>query len=141
MDGSAICELYIRRDLVGQEFIESLPARTAFSTGLFAALPALRKAVLALDQMFDLADWVGRLVSEFMTEYVTEADPETTAIVSGRAGQGEEESPIALTLTALWNAVPEASGDWRLDSEHVLTLRVPDAANAWQEVGKELVSA
>lgn len=82
--------------------------------------------------MFDLADWVGRLVAEFMTEYVTEADPETTAIVSGRAGQGEEESPIALTLTALWNAVPEASGDWRLDSEHVLTLRVPDAANAWQ---------
>ena len=142
VDGIAICDLYIRRDLVGQEVIESLPARTAFSTGLFAALPALRKAVLALDQMFDLADWIGRLVSEFMTEYVIAADPETTAIFSGRTGQGEEGHTIALTLTALWNAVPEACGVWRLDSGHVLMLRAPaDAADAWQEAGKELVSA
>lgn len=141
VDGGVIGDLHIRRDLVGQEVIESLPARTAFSAGLIATLPGLRKAVLALNQTFDLDVWIGRLVSEFMTEYVTAADPETTAVVSGRTGQGAEGSPFSLTLTALWNAVPEASGVWRLDNGNVLTLRAAGAADKTQEAVSEYAAA
>jgi hypothetical protein len=141
VDGSVVCDLRIRPDLVGQEIIESLPARTAFSPGLMAALPGLRKAVLAVNETFDLDLWIGRLVAEFLTEHVTAADPEMTAIVSGTVGQGDGVNPFALTLSTLWNAVPEASGVWRLENGSVLTLRVATAADAVQNAGEESEAA
>lgn len=141
LDGSTINDLQIRRDLVGQEVVESLPARTVFSAGLLAALPALRKAVRALNQTFDSELWMGRPVSDFMSEYVVAADPETTAIIAGMAELKAEKPPIEITLAALWNAVPEAPGAWRLENGTVLKLLPVGAAEGAHDAGGELATA
>jgi len=141
VEGCMLHDLCIRRDLAGQEVVESLPARTVFSTGLFSALPDLQKAALALHPAFDLDAWIGLPISDFASEYVRDADPDSTAVVSGVAGPAGEERPFVFSLTALWNAVPETKGTWRLEDGTVLKLVAPDTIDDIHEAGEALAAA
>ncbi|MYM95940.1 hypothetical protein [Duganella vulcania] len=141
VEGCRLRDLQVRHDLAGQEVIESLPARTAFSAGLFEALPALRQAVLALAPGFDPGAWIGRPVSDFMSEYVVAADPDSTAVVTGKTGQSGEGRSVAITLAALWNGVPESSGVWRLEDGAVLKLVGASAADVMPDTGGEFATA
>lgn len=141
VEGSLLFDLNIRRDLAGQEVLESLPARTAFSAGLFAALPGLKNAAHALHPDFDLDAWIGLPISDFTSEYVRDGDPDTTAVVSGKTGRPGEESAYGLTLATLWNAVPETEGIWRLEDGTVLKLVPAAAPDETIEAGVALAAA
>jgi len=140
-EGRLLFDLDIRRDLAGQEVLESLPARTVFSVGLFAALPGLKRAALALQPGFDLDAWIGLPISDFTSEYVRDGAPDVTAVVSGKAGLPDGEGAFSLTLAALWNAVPESKGIWRLEDGTVLQLVPAAAFHETIEVGAALAAA
>ncbi|GJI98200.1 hypothetical protein RugamoR57_49180 [Duganella caerulea] len=141
VEGCRLRDLQVRYDLAGQEVIESLPARTAFSAGLFEALPALRQAVLALAPGFVPCAWIGLPVSDFMSEYVVAADPVSTAVITGKAGQCGEGRSVVITLAALWNAVLESAGVWRLEDGAVLKLVGASAVDMVPDTGAEFASA
>jgi hypothetical protein len=69
------------------------------------------------------------------------ADPETTAIVTGMAEQEGEQRRFSFTLAALWNAVPEESGVWRLEDGSVLTLLSADVASKVTKVSEALATS
>ena len=114
VDGETLDGQDLRRDLIAQECIETVPACTAFSTGLLEALPHLRKAFTALCTSFDLETWIARPVADFMTEYVRAASPDDTAVVSGTLAKPNERNRFSVTLRTLWLAVPDAAGSWQL---------------------------
>jgi hypothetical protein len=140
VDGCQLRDLNVRRDLAGQECIEALPARTAFSAGLFSTLPHLLRAFHELDAEFDLEAWIARPISDFMSEYVRAADPNTTAIVTGNVRRPDCERPFECVLRALWNAQPEDPGLWRLEDGTVLKLLAFAAMGKAAEIGRVLAT-
>lgn len=124
VDDTRLLNLKVRRDLAAQEGIEALPAHTAFSAGLFAALPELHRAFGSMDADFCLEPWIARPVSDFMSEFARATDPETTPIIAGRSCMQDGQVPFVCMLDALWNAVPEGGCNWRLEDGAILTVRV-----------------
>lgn len=130
VDGRCLSQLHVRRDLVAQEYIDVLPAHTLCSNGLFSALPGLFRAFRELNQQFSLDDWIARPVTDFLTEYATAVDPETTVIVAGNVHREGSMPPVAYSLTSLWCAEPAQAGCWRLEDGTALSLLPGDNTDA-----------
>lgn len=107
--------IVVRRDLVAQELLESVPDQVTISATLIDAVPHALDCLDAMALSFDRARWEGRPLFEFMDLYSVANDPDATPVIQFRVPEknGDVSVHRELSLRALWNAVP-VEGAWRL---------------------------
>lgn len=138
VDGREVTDMIRRMDLIGQECIDILPSSTAFTAGLFSALPYMQGVFAALDINFEMATWIARPVADFISEHVRSADPDNEPIMSGAIADCGASFPIVLTLRQLWRAEWQGAGVWVL--EDGTALRCSSTRGGSPSVVQELLA-